>query len=213
MKSSCAFLTLNFLICLLFNAFSYNTILNSFSFFDQNEDFNFVLVIFCVAYTSLNIFVINNLIEDKLKVYKYIYVRSNNKNAVKKYIVRLLNEISLISISKIICDFIFWVLFDRNSIIVFSKTSVALYLSVLLWFVIFDCLSNFRISTNMVALIMIFMIMMSNLLIRYSNLFSVLIINTYDDTIIYLKIILFKLLLLLFVLVCDIKIKIQKDYF
>lgn len=211
-RCNITFLILNFLICLLFNDFSYDRILDSFSFFNHNNDFSFILMTFSVIYIILNIFLINKLIEEKKQVYKYIYVRSNS-NAIKIYFVRMLKEISLIILSKIICDFIFWILFDRNSFIVFLKISFIIYLTVLLWFIIFDCLSTFSSYNNIITFMIIFILVLSNMLINYSGLFTLLTINTYNNTIVYFRIILYKLFVLLFILFCDIRIRIKKEYY
>ncbi len=199
-------------MCLLFNDFTYYAISDAYGFFNRNDDFSFILMVFAVIYITLNIFLINNLIEEKQQIYKYIYVRNHN-NAVKKYFVKMLKEISLICLSKIVCDFIFWISFDRYGFITFVRTSVELYLTVLLWLILFDFLSGVKINNNIVTLIMIASIVLSNMLINYSTFFSLLTIIVYGDTVNHFEIMLFKFLVLLIVLFCDIRVRTKKEYY
>lgn len=162
-------------------------------------------------FISTIIITINSLIEEKVQVSKYILVRSNKKQTVYRYIIRLIKEISLILFSKIILDFVFFLIFDRVNSKYFLYNSVLLYISVLLWLILFDCLSNLKMKNNILVLLFISTICISYMLLKYSDIFLLLTIKPCEDSIIFTKVILLKAVVILLALPVDMIVKLKKE--
>lgn len=136
------FTIINSLICVLSNTYSYFSVLELFDFYNSDEYLNITLLVFNVLFISSIIITINSLIEEKVQVSKYILIRSNRKKTVYIYYISLIKEISLIVLTKIILDLILLLIFDKSNYDYFLYNSISLYISVILWLILFDCLSN-----------------------------------------------------------------------
>lgn len=211
--SSLAFIVINSLICVLSNAYSYFSILELFNFYDENSYLNFTLMIFNISFVSTIIIIINSLIEEKVQVSKYIQVRSNRKQAVYRHFIRLIKEASLIVLSKIVFDLAFFIIFDRSDFICFFHNSILLYITVLLWVILFDCLSNLKIKNNIIVLFFISAICISYLLLKYSDVFLLLIIRPFENNSIFAKAILLKTAAISLFLFIDTTVKLKKEYY
>lgn len=207
------FFIANFIICVLSKNYSYFAVLEMFDFFDESGFVNLTFLIFNSSYVSVNIILMNSLIEEKTQISKYIQVRSGRKNATYRHILRLITEFSLIVISKIISDFIIWFLFDRKNYIYIVCYSLLIYITELLWLLLFDCLSNFNVKNNILVVFMISLICLSYVLLKYNNLFSLIIIKTCSIDISFFKIIAYKIIILLLILSIDIFVRLKKEYY
>lgn len=207
------FLIANFIICVLSKNYSYVAILEVFNSFDESGFVNLTFLIFNSFYVSVNMILMNSLIEEKTQISKYIQVRSGRKNATYRHILRLITEFSLIVKSKIISDFTIWFLFDRNNFIHIMCYSLLIYITELLWLLLFDCLSNFNVKNNILVVSMISVICLSYVLLKYTNLFSLIIIKTCNIDNSFIKIIVYKIIILLLVLFIDIFIRLKKEYY
>ena len=174
---------------------------------------NITLLVFNVLFISSIIITINSLIEEKVQVSKYILIRSNRKQTVYIYYISLIKEISLIVLTKIILDLILLLIFDKSNYDYFLYNSISLYISVILWLILFDCLSNLKIKNNILILFFISIIYISYMLLKYSDIFLLLIIRPYDDSVKFTKVILLKLIVILLILFLDIIIKSKKEYY
>ena len=202
------FTIINSLICVLSNTYSYFSVLELFDFYNSDEYLNITLLVFNVLFISSIIITINSLIEEKVQVSKYILIRSNRKQTVYIYYISLIKEISLIVLTKIILDLILLLIFDKSNYDYFLYNSISLYISVILWLILFDCLSNLKIKSNILILFFI-----SYMLLKYSDIFLLLIIRPYDDSVKFTKVILLKLIVILLILFLDIIIKSKKEYY
>ena len=191
------FTIINSLICVLSNTYSYFSVLELFDFYNSDEYLNITLLVFNVLFISSIIITINSLIEEKVQVSKYILIR----------------EISLIVLTKIILDLILLLIFDKSNYDYFLYNSISLYISVILWLILFDCLSNLKIKNNILILFFISIIYISYMLLKYSDIFLLLIIRPYDDSVKFTKVILLKLIVILLILFLDIIIKSKKEYY
>ena len=207
------FTIINSLICVLSNTYSYFSVLELFDFYNSDEYLNINLLVFNVLFISSIIITINSLIEEKVQVSKYILIRSNRKKTVYIYYISLIKEISLIVLTKIILDLILLLIFDKSNYDYFLYNSISLYISVILWLILFDCLSNLKIKNNILILFFISIIYISYMLLKYSDIFLLLIIRPYDDRVKFTKVILLKLIVILLILFLDIIIKSKKEYY
>lgn len=207
------FTIINSLICVLSNTYSYFSVLELFDFYNSDEYLNITLLVFNVLFISSIIITINSLIEEKVQVSKYILIRSNRKKTVYIYYISLIKEISLIVLTKIILDLILLLIFDKSNYDYFLYNSISLYISVILWLILFDCLSNLKIKNNILILFFISIIYISYMLLKYSDIFLLLIIRPYDDRVKFTKVILLKLIVILLILFLDIIIKSKKEYY
>jgi len=207
------FTIINSLICVLSNTYSYFSVLELFDFYNSDEYLNITLLVFNVLFISSIIITINSLIEEKVQVSKYILIRSNRKQTVYIYYISLIKEISLIVLTKIILDLILLLIFDKSNYDYFLYNSISLYISVILWLILFDCLSNLKIKNNILILFFISIIYISYMLLKYSDIFLLLIIRPYDDSVKFTKVILLKLIVILLILFLDIIIKSKKEYY
>lgn len=207
------FTIINSLICVLSNNYSYYSVLELFDFYDGDGYLNITLLIFNVFFISTIIITINSLIEEKIQVSKYILIRSNRKQTVCIYIISLIKEISLIVFFKIILDLAFFLIFDRVNYEYFLYNSILLYISVILWLILFDCLSNLKIKNNILVLFVISIIYISYMLLKYSDIFLLLIIKPYEDSGIFIKSILLKATVILLSLFIDMIVKLKKEYY
>ena len=205
------FTIINSLICVLSNTYSYFSVLELFDFYNSDEYLNITLLVFNVLFISSIIITINSLIEEKVQVSKYILIRSNRKKTVYIYYISLIKEISLIVLTKIILDLILLLIFDKSNYDYFLYNSISLYISVILWLILFDCLSNLKIKNNILILFFISIIYISYMLLKYSDIF--LLIRPYDDSVKFTKVILLKLIVILLILFLDIIIKSKKEYY
>ena len=135
------------------------------------------------------------------------------KQTVYIYYISLIKEISLIVLTKIILDLILLLIFDKSNYDYFLYNSISLYISVILWLILFDCLSNLKIKSNILILFFISIIYISYMLLKYSDIFLLLIIRPYDDSVKFTKVILLKLIVILLILFLDIIIKSKKEYY
>ena len=195
------FTIINSLICVLSNTYSYFSVLELFDFYNSDEYLNITLLVFNVLFISSIIITINSLIEEKVQVSKYILIRSNRKQTVYIYYISLIKEISLIVLTKIILDLILLLIFDKSNYDYFLYNSISLYISVILWLILFDCLSNLKIKNNILILFFISIIYISYMLLKYS------------DSVKFTKVILLKLIVILLILFLDIIIKSKKEYY
>lgn len=209
----CIFIAMNLLICLLSGSYGYFTVLEYFNFYNKDGNLNFILLIFNVAYVVANIICINSLIEEKAQVSKYVHIRCSNKLAAYRHVLRLIKEVSLIVLTKIVSDLIFWLIFDRDNIKYFVCFSLLIYVTVLLWLMLFDCLSNLKIKNNILILLLIASIFVCYMLFRYSTWFSLLIIYPLDLNNLFAKAVLFKVLILLLVSFVNLIVKSKKEYY
>lgn len=207
------FTIINSLICVLSNTYSYFSVLELFDFYNSDEYLNITLLVFNVLFISSIIITINSLIEEKVQVSKYILIRSNRKKTVYIYYISLIKEISLIVLTKIILDLILLLIFDKSNYDYFLYNSISLYISVILWLILFDCLSNLKIKNNILILFFISIIYISYMLLKYSDIFLLLIIRPYYDSVKFTKVILLKLIVILLILFLDIIIKSKKEYY
>lgn len=207
------FTIINSLICVLSNTYSYFSVLELFDFYNSDEYLNITLLVFNVLFISSIIITINSLIEEKVQVSKYILIRSNRKKTVYIYYISLIKEISLIVLTKIILDLILLLIFDKSNYDYFLYNSISLYISVILWLILFDCLSNLKIKNNILILFFISIIYISYMLLKYSDIFLLLIIRPYDGSVKFTKVILLKLIVILLILFLDIIIKSKKEYY
>ena len=116
-------------------------------------------------------------------------------------------------LTKIILDLILLLIFDKSNYDYFLYNSISLYISVILWLILFDCLSNLKIKSNILILFFISIIYISYMLLKYSDIFLLLIIRPYDDSVKFTKVILLKLIVILLILFLDIIIKSKKEYY
>ncbi len=207
------FTIVNSLICVLSKTYSYFSVLELFNFYDSDDQLNITLLVFNVSFISAIIITINSVIEEKRQISKYILIRSNRKQTVYIYITSLIKEISLIAFTKIILDLVFFLIFDRVNYEYFLYNSILLYISVILWLILFDCFSNLKIKNNILVLFFISTIYISYMLLKYSDIFLLLIIRPYDDSIKFTKVILLKLIVILLISFLDIIIKSKKEYY
>lgn len=207
------FTIINSLICVLSNTYSYSSVLELFNFYDSNDQLNITLLVFNVSFISAIIITINSLIEEKIRVSKYILIRSNRKQTVYIYIMSLIKETSLIVFTKIILDLVLFLIFDRVNYEDFLYNSILLYISVILWLILFDCLSNLKIKSNILILFFISTIYISYMLLKYSDIFLLFIIRPYDDSVIFTKVILLKVVVILMAIFVDMIIKLKKEYY
>lgn len=207
------FTVINSLICVLSNTYSYFSLLELFNFYDEDSYLNLTLLVLNVSFISSIIITINDLVEEKIQIDKYIKMRSNQKQATYIHIIRLIKEVNLIVFSKITLDFIFFCVFDRINFKCFLYNSVLLYASILLWLILFDLFSNLNIKNNILVLFFISTICISYILLKYSDIFLLLIIRPYDDNIIFFEVILFKIVAISLALCVDVIIKLKKEYY
>lgn len=207
------FTIVNSLICVLSKTYSYFSVLELFNFYDSDDQLNITLLVFNVSFISAIIITINSVIEEKRQISKYILIRSNRKQTVYIYITSLIKEISLIAFTKIILDLVFFLIFDRVNYEYFLYNSILLYISVILWLILFDCFSNLKIKNNILVLFFISTIYISYMLLKYSDIFLLLIIRPYGDSVIFTKVILLKVVVTLIAIFVDMIIKLKKEYY
>ncbi len=210
---SLIFSIINSLICLLSNNYSYFSVLELFDFYNQKGYLNITLLIFNISFISTIIITINALVEEKIQIDKYIQIRSSQMNTALMHIVRLIKEISLIVFSKIVIDFIFFIAFDRINLKSFFHNSILLYISIILWLILFDFLSNLIVNNNILVVFFISAIYISYLLLKHNDLFLLLVIKPYENNILFAKVILLKAVVILLTLLADIIVKVKKEYF